>query len=210
MADWKSERCLIHEKGSFSWAFCTRGQPMPTCDVPESRPHMHYACNDCRMAWIEPVGPPISVSVKVFASYSSSDEWIVSELVRLLRAVGAPVFRARDDLPPGARWEPAICQAIEDADIVLVFWTHAAASSNPVRSEYTHAIALNKRLVPIYLDAAPPLPPELEAFQYVDLRKMRPSAVEIWPRAGGTLVFRMRQTAALEISRAIETARFGS
>ena len=105
----------------------------------------------------------------VFASYSRVDGRLVTQLLGLFAAVDVPVFRDEQSVKPGQKWRIAIDEAIEQCQTILVFWCEHAAQSSEVRSEYEHAIALGKRVVPVLMDQTA-LPPNLGQYQGLDLR----------------------------------------
>jgi hypothetical protein len=98
--------------------------------------------------------PPASV----FASYSRTDALLVRDLVGLFAAVDVPVFRDEQSIKPGRKWRVEIDAALEQCQVILVFWCAHAAQSSEVRSEYERAISLDKRVVPVLIDhtALPP------------------------------------------------------
>lgn len=99
----------------------------------------------------------------VFVSYSRKDSSQVEKAVELLEAGGADVFRDLDDIQYGDRWEDVIRNKLSEAERVLVFWSTHAQLSEWVEREWTIAIAMQKRVVPILLDQTP-LPVELGQF----------------------------------------------
>lgn len=96
----------------------------------------------------------------VFVSYSRDDREIVAIAARLLKAGGVSVFQDVLDIEYGERWQQVLDTALSKCERVLVFWSSSAATSKWVRIEYKTAIQLDKRVVPMLLDATP-LPVEL-------------------------------------------------
>lgn len=105
---------------------------------------------------------------RIFASYSRKDSRSVHELVRLMRMTGAPVFLDTDSIPAGENWREILTAALQQADLVAVFWSYNSAMSEEVRKEYQFAAAIGKRIVPVMMDETP-LTEELAAFQGVNL-----------------------------------------
>ena len=99
----------------------------------------------------------------VFVSYSRKDSPQVEKAVELLEAGGADIFRDIDDIQYGDRWETVIREKLAEAERVLVFWSSNALLSEWVNREWSIAIAMQKRVVPILLDPTP-LPVELGQF----------------------------------------------
>jgi hypothetical protein len=106
----------------------------------------------------------------VFASYSRKDAVLVQQLLRLFEAVDVPVFRDEQSIKPGQKWRLAVNAALEQCQIILIFWCDHAARSSEVQSEYERAISLGKRVMPVLIDHAA-LPPGLGQYQGVDLRE---------------------------------------
>ena len=99
----------------------------------------------------------------VFVSYSRKDSARVQQAVELLEAGGAEVFRDIDDIQFGDRWEDVIKAKLAEAERVLIFWSQHALRSEWVGREWSIALAMDKRLVPVLLDDTP-MPPELSQF----------------------------------------------
>ncbi len=112
-----------------------------------------------------PIGP-----VRIFCSYSSADRQRVTGLSLLLEALGHRVFVDHKTIKPGLRWEAALQQGLEDADVLLVYWSKHAAQSNWVRREieWFHTHRSDRSLVPVLADETP-LSELLNAFQKSDL-----------------------------------------
>ena len=59
----------------------------------------------------------------VFISYSHEDSDFVDPIVKIIRAARNDlVFHDTHDLQPGKLWEPQLFAALDEADIVFVFW----------------------------------------------------------------------------------------
>lgn len=109
----------------------------------------------------------------VFASYSRVDEWLVTPIVHVIRAVGVSVFQDIDSIPYGKRWRPVIESSVQSASTVLVFWCNHSQASKEVRKEWELAVTSGKDVVPTLLDDTP-IAPRLSEFQFVDLRSLFP------------------------------------
>jgi TIR domain-containing protein len=112
-----------------------------------------------------PIHPALS---SVFVSYSRSDSALVTPIVALLRCANASVFLDHDSIPLGKDWRFEICDSITSATLIYLFWSRAASHSAEVRAEYSLALKLAKRVVPVLLDETA-LPPQLEKLQSVVL-----------------------------------------
>lgn len=93
----------------------------------------------------------------VFISYSTSDRPRVDGLVRLLELFGHKVFIDYRSIRLGRRWEDEIDRALEETDVMLVFWTRAASLSRWVKREYEHVLAHDPScpVVPVIGDETP-------------------------------------------------------
>src|SRR6185369_12255049 len=107
----------------------------------------------------------------VFVSYSHADSRFVAPIVSLLRATRALVFRDADTIRPGKKWRTEIDAAIQQADIVVVFWCRHSRNSPEVTNEYEQALSLRKDVLPVLLDDSQ-LPPQLSDFQFIDFQEV--------------------------------------
>ena len=93
----------------------------------------------------------------VFISYSSIDRLRTNGLGLLLEAMGHQVFHDHRTIKPGMRWEAALQEGLDEADVMMVFWTKHAARSDWVRKEYEHFYTKypDRLLVPVLADETP-------------------------------------------------------
>jgi hypothetical protein len=105
----------------------------------------------------------------VFACYCRRDKDLVRHLVAFVAAAQVMVFRDEDSIPVGHNWRNAIAGALAKCERVFVFWCAHAANSSEVEGEYTAAIALGKRVIPVLIDSTP-LPEGLCELQALDMR----------------------------------------
>ena len=96
--------------------------------------------------------------------YARQDRAAVDCLARVA-AIYGPVWTDAQ-IRPGDPWRRSVAQAIGAADVVLVVWSAAAASSAEVGAEWRQALAAGRRVVPVVTDAAP-IPAELGHRQWV-------------------------------------------
>jgi hypothetical protein len=108
---------------------------------------------------------------KIFVSYSHADSALVAPVVRLLRAARSFVFLDVDSIEPARRWQDVIQGAIDDADLVVVFWCFHSSGSQEVQREWTAAIRSNKPLLPVLLDSTPVTAP-IDQFQWIDFKEL--------------------------------------
>jgi len=88
---------------------------------------------------------------KIFISYSRKDMDFVRKLAGDLEAAGYDVWWDITDLQGGDDWVNTIPQAISSSQYVIVVLTPASIESEWVRKEYTQALSLRKKIVPIML-----------------------------------------------------------
>jgi hypothetical protein len=105
---------------------------------------------------------------RVFASYADSDRPFIQQMVRLLRLLRGWVFFAPDSIRLGSPWESELRAAIKKCSFMVVFWCEHARSSAWVEREYSMALGLGKRVIPVLLDDTE-VPDPLER-QGIDLR----------------------------------------
>jgi len=106
------------------------------------------------------VGPVHALTVIL---YARQDRPVVDCLARLA-AIYGPVWTDAQ-IRPGDPWRSAVGSAIRRADVVLVVWSAAAASSAEVGAEWRQALAAGRRVVPVVTDAVA-LPAELGSRQW--------------------------------------------
>ena len=116
----------------------------------------------CALLAVALVASPVHALTVIL--YARQDRPVVDCLARLA-AIYGPVWTDAQ-IRPGDPWRRSVAQAIGAADVVLVVWSAAAASSAEVGSEWRQALAAGRRVVPVVTDAAP-VPGELVALQWV-------------------------------------------
>ena len=117
---------------------------------------------------------------RVFISYSSIDRIRVNGLGLLLEAMGHQVFHDHRTIKPGMRWQAALQEGLDDADVLLIFWTRHAASSDWVRKEYEYFAAnyADRLLVPMLGDETP-LTELLKTRQHADFAPVVNEVLEL-------------------------------
>jgi hypothetical protein len=117
---------------------------------------------------------------KIFISYSRKDS-TVAHAYRLAQiAAGNDVFLDTESIRAGEDWQAALAHAIDDADILQLFWSEHSATSPNVRDEWDYALRhkcaadqCRTFIRPVYwVNPMPPPPPELAHlnFRFVPLR----------------------------------------
>jgi hypothetical protein len=104
---------------------------------------------------------------KIFISYSRKDTDFVRKLAGDLETAGYDVWWDLTDLRGGDEWVTHIAAAIEASDFIIVVLSPNSIQSEWVRKEYTQAIGLHKRIIPLMF-AASPVPFALNTINYVN------------------------------------------
>lgn len=104
---------------------------------------------------------------KIFISYSRKDITFARRLAGDLEKVGYDVWWDISDLRGGDDWVRNIPEAIEASQFFLVVLSPNSLTSEWVRKEYTQALTLNKKVIPIML-AASRVPFSLNTINYID------------------------------------------
>ena len=107
----------------------------------------------------------------VFFSYSHRDLAVVKRVERACRALGMSYLRDAVSLKSGERWNEALLELIDQADVFQLFWSKHAAASPVVQQEWRHACGLGRgadRFIrPVYWSMPmPPPPSELEHLHF--------------------------------------------
>lgn len=124
---------------------------------------------------------------RIFLSYARSDRTRVADLAGALERAGHEVWWDRR-LSGGAEFERQIEAALDEADVVLVAWSVAAARSHWVRDEAAAGRDRN-RLVPISLDGTPP-PMGFRQLHTIDLTAWEGGPSCCCPEVEGAVVSR--------------------
>lgn len=101
-----------------------------------------------------------------FISYASEDRDKVLARVQMLDQMGIKYFQDLLSLSPGQRWEQELYRNIDQCDLFLLFWSHAAKSSEWVMKEVDYAIARKRgndeappEIKPVIIEGPPLVPP---------------------------------------------------
>ena len=103
---------------------------------------------------------------RIFLSYSRKDADVAQAVAEAIAAAGHEVWWDRH-LPGGSRYAVEIDRALQDAEAVVVLWSHSAIASSWVQDEAVEGRD-SGRLIPVMLDGSKP-PLGFRQFQCVDL-----------------------------------------
>jgi hypothetical protein len=104
---------------------------------------------------------------QIFISYSRKDITFVRRLAGDLEAAGYDVWWDVSDLRGGDDWVRVIPEAIRTSDHFLVVLSPNSVASEWVEKEYTQALRLRRRIVPLMLDQTT-VPFALNTINYID------------------------------------------
>src|SRR5215510_1104404 len=104
---------------------------------------------------------------RIFISYSRKDSDFVRGLAGDLEKAGYDVWWDVSDLRGGDDWLRVIPTAIESSDYVIVALSPNAVISEWVEKEYTQALALHKKIIPIMLERSS-VPFALNTINYIN------------------------------------------
>ena len=104
---------------------------------------------------------------QIFISYSRKDIGFVRKLAGDLEKAGYDVWWDLTDLRGGDDWLRVIPSAIEASEHFIVVLSPNSAVSDWVKKEYTQALSLRKKIIPLMLERAT-VPFALNTINYVD------------------------------------------
>ena len=104
---------------------------------------------------------------QIFISYSRKDTGFARKLAGDLEKAGYEVWWDLTDLRGGDDWPRVIPAAIEASQYVIVVLSPNSATSDWVEKEYTQALSLHKKIIPIML-AQSSVPFALNTINYID------------------------------------------
>jgi serine/threonine protein kinase len=116
---------------------------------------------------------------KIFPSYSHKDRAVVEQIEHHIHALGDKYLRDLTELRAGQDWQRWMRDAIREADVFQLFWSHNSMRSTYVRQEWEYALSLGRQnfVRPTYWEtplpesAAENLPPaELRRLHFQHLR----------------------------------------
>src|SRR6266542_4957876 len=105
--------------------------------------------------------------MQLFISYSRKDIGFVRKLAVDLEKAGYDVWWDVSDLRGGDDWVRVIPAAIASSDYFAVLLSPNSAISEWVEKEYTQALSLRKKIIPIMLEQSS-VPFALNTINYVD------------------------------------------
>jgi hypothetical protein len=111
----------------------------------------------------------VASEAPAFFSYCRDDSDFALRLAEDLKAERANVWIDQIDIEPGARWDRAVEDALNNCPRMLVIMSPASVRSENVRDEISFALRKQKVIIPVlYRDCDVPL--RLERHQHIDFR----------------------------------------
>ncbi|MBD2461864.1 TIR domain-containing protein [Oscillatoria sp. FACHB-1407] len=112
-----------------------------------------------------------NLMTQVFLSYATEDRDIAKKIRSSLLREAFTVWINTTDIQTGVDFENAIKRGIEEANNIVYLLSPRSLTSYYCQLEIDYALSLNKRIVPILVEAIDPqqLPPTLRNLQYIDL-----------------------------------------
>lgn len=104
---------------------------------------------------------------QIFISYSRKDTAFVRKLAGDLEKAGYDVWWDVSDLRGGDDWPRVIPAAIEASQYFMIMLSPNSAASDWVEKEYTHALSLRRKIIPVMLQQSS-IPFALNTINYVD------------------------------------------
>jgi len=112
-----------------------------------------------------------NLMTEVFLAYAEDNRSTAEQIRNSLRRAGFTVWTNRTDIQVGAEFQQVIDRGIEEANNVVYLLSSAAIASPYCQQELEYALALNKRIIPVLVEAIAPeqIPPDIRGLQYIDL-----------------------------------------
>ncbi|MEP6668535.1 MAG: toll/interleukin-1 receptor domain-containing protein, partial [Chthoniobacter sp.] len=108
---------------------------------------------------------------RFFATYAREDRALAQPLLALLRSANPDAFLDLNRVDPGNRWPERLAAALAQATTFVIFWSRHALRSESLTGEWQSAIAAEKEIVTVLLDATP-VPEPLQAHPNVTLQDL--------------------------------------
>ncbi|MGD1907492.1 MAG: toll/interleukin-1 receptor domain-containing protein [Leptolyngbyaceae cyanobacterium] len=112
-----------------------------------------------------------NLMTQVFLCHAEADRAIAEQVRRSLMRAGITTWTHHGDIEYGSDFQAAMGRGMEEADNVVFLLSAHALESTYCRQELDHALALNKRIIPMRAGDVSPeqMPRALQNLQYIDL-----------------------------------------
>ncbi|MEL6332197.1 MAG: TIR domain-containing protein [Cyanobacteria bacterium J06626_26] len=112
-----------------------------------------------------------NLMTQVFLCHAEEDQTLAEQIRRGLMRDGITAWTHHSDIEFGSDFQTAMTRGIEEADNVVFLLSPHSLASPYCQKELDHALALNKRIIPMLAKAVTPeqIPASLQTLQYIDL-----------------------------------------
>jgi hypothetical protein len=118
------------------------------------------------------------MAYKVFISYSTKDMKLVDHFKNLLYQPSIETFIAEYSIVPGKKLTPEIVQALKDCNLFVLLWSGNSKESEWVTQEIGIAVAEEKTILPVVLEANIELPGFIKDRKYLPIYKTPEESVQ--------------------------------
>ncbi|MEO1669322.1 MAG: TIR domain-containing protein [Cyanobacteria bacterium J06631_2] len=114
-----------------------------------------------------------NLMTQVFLAAATEDDAIKQEIGKTLMREGLTIWTNQTDIKTGSAFQQEINRGIEGADTFVYLLSEAALRSPYCQQEYDYAIANQKQIIPLLIEAISLelIPAELQKLQFIDLTK---------------------------------------
>lgn len=113
---------------------------------------------------------------EIFVSYSRADSELVDKLTKALKRLDQRVWVDQGEIDAGEDWSKSIDYALESCITVLVILSPDSVRSDQVRAEWTRAMQIQKRIIPIVIKSCV-IPIRLSIYQYIEATELSPDKI---------------------------------
>ncbi|MEQ9623218.1 TIR domain-containing protein [Coleofasciculus chthonoplastes] len=146
-----------------SWLQFRFKDKQPPCEPTDL--HCEFICESTKNAE--------NLMTQVFLSFADADRAFMHKVARTLMREGMTVWTNTKDIKSGAEYGEVINRSIEQADNLVFLMSRASLKSTYCQKELTYARSLNKRIIPLLIEAVDPetIVPELRTIQFIQCPK---------------------------------------
>lgn len=106
-------------------------------------------------------------ATRIFVSYTRDDSEQALKLTHELKTAGVNVWLDQLDIPPGARWDQTVEEALEQSTCLIVILSPRSVASQNVMDEVSYAIDEKKEILPVLIERCK-VPLRLRRLQFID------------------------------------------
>ncbi|MGK7877479.1 MAG: toll/interleukin-1 receptor domain-containing protein [Xenococcaceae cyanobacterium] len=111
-----------------------------------------------------------NLMTQVFICYETQDKNVMEKVGKTLRRSGLTIWTNKTDIKTGTEFQEEINKGIERADNLVYLISQASLKSKYCQQELAHALANNKRIVPLLIEATDveQISPQLRTLQFIE------------------------------------------